>query len=150
MTPDYEDRALVSDNASYVHACCVNTLETAIRYYNLYGFNVIPIPKPNERREQRLEKGGSKSKIATADRKSAAGYESWKDLQDRRQEMEDVIRRFKGKEDCNIGILTGTALGILAFDIDGEEAYTHYVKEVQKLADDDISARNPQCHNSLL
>jgi Bifunctional DNA primase/polymerase, N-terminal len=50
-----------------------------------------------------------------------------------------VIRRFKGKEDCNIAILTGTALGVIAFDIDGEEAQTHLVKGVEKLDDDDIS-----------
>ena len=62
---------------------------------------MIPIPKPGE---------SKKAEVAIANGKSAAGYESWKDLQELRQEMEDVKRRFEDKEDCNIAILTGTAL----------------------------------------
>jgi hypothetical protein len=91
---------------------------------------VIPIPKPGE---------SKKTEVAIANGKSAAGYESWKDLQELRQEMEDVKRRFGDKEDCNIAILTGTALGVFAFDIDGQEAQTYFDKKIERLDDDDIS-----------
>jgi Bifunctional DNA primase/polymerase, N-terminal len=60
-------------------------------------------------------------------------------LQAQRQTIEDVARRFEGKQDCNIAIITGTALGVLAFDIDGEEALKYFDEIVEKLDDKDIS-----------
>jgi hypothetical protein len=86
-----------------------------------------------------LEEGESNSEVTKADGKSAAGYESWKELQKQRQELEDVVKRFEGKGDCNIAVLTGTALGVVAFDIDGEEAQEHFDKVVEKLSDIDVS-----------
>jgi len=80
-----------------------------------------------------------KSYASITDGKSAAGYESWKQLQLQRQVMEDVVKRFEGKGDCNIAVLTGTALGVLAFDIDGDEAQEYFDKVVEKLADSEIS-----------
>jgi hypothetical protein len=133
------DTASIIDNASYVDEGCVNTLETAIHYHNAYSFNVIPISKPGEKSTQHLEDGESNSQAIKADGKSAAGYESWKQLQVQRQEHEDVVRRFEDKGDCNIAVITGTALGVLAFDIDGNEAQEHFDKAVEKLADTDIS-----------
>ena len=133
------DTSLIIDNASHVNAGRVNTLETAIRYHNVYSFNVIPIPKPGEKSEQHLEDDKSNSEAAKADGKSAAGYESWKELQVQKQELDDVIKRFEDKEDCNIAVLTGTTLGVFAFDIDGDEAQAHFDKAVEKLADNDVS-----------
>lgn len=83
--------------------------------------------------------GISKSVADIADGKSAAGYESWKELQVQRQEMEDAVRRFESKLDCNIAVLTSTALGVLAFDVDGDEAQEHFDKILEKLAGKDIS-----------
>jgi hypothetical protein len=133
------DSASVIDNADHVDASCVNTLETAIHYHNAYSFNVIPIPKPEKKSEQHLENDESNFTASKADGKSAAGYESWKELRVQRQEREDVVRRFGNKGDCNIAALTGTSLGVLAFDIDGDEALEYFDKAVEKLADTDIS-----------
>ena len=57
----------------------------------------------------------------------------------KRQELEDVVKRFDGKGDCNIAVITGTVLGVFAFDIDGDEAQEHFDNAVEKLADTDIS-----------
>jgi DNA polymerase elongation subunit (family B) len=138
--PESGDRVSeIIENADHVEPCYVSTLRTAIHYHDTYGFNTIPIPKPSERKEQLQEECGSTSEVLTADGKSAAGCEPWKDLQDRRQEIEDLIRRFEGKRDCNIANLTGTVLGVFAFDIDGDEARIHFDKEVARLDDDYIS-----------
>jgi DNA polymerase elongation subunit (family B) len=130
--PSYSgDKVLeVIGNTTYVESCYVSTLETAIHYHDTYGFNVIPIPKPS---------GSKKDEVAIANGKSAAGYMPWKDLQGQRQEMDDLIKRFEGKKDCNIAILTGTVLGVFAFDIDGEEAETRVIEEVKRLGDNAIS-----------
>ena len=137
---DHGDKSSADiDSPTCSSSTCVNTLETAIRYHNIYSFNVIPIPKPGEKSEQHFEDGKSNSEATIADGKSAGGYESWKELQVQRQEREDVVRRFEGKGDCNIAVITGTDLGVLAFDIDGDEAQEYFDKAVEKLADTDIS-----------
>jgi hypothetical protein len=69
------------DNATCISPSCVSTLKTAIHYHSTYNFNVIPIPKPCENKGQCLEDGDSRPEVAMANGKSAAGYESWKDLQ---------------------------------------------------------------------
>ena len=52
-----------------------------------------------------------------ADGKSQQAISLGRSSQVQRQEMEDAVRRFESKLDCNIGVLTVTALGVLAFDV---------------------------------
>src|SRR3954454_21510837 len=80
-----------------------NTLEAAL-YYNSLGFNVIPIPKPNER-----------IGLTVADGKSAKGYGSWSQWISKKQTKEDVRKLFEDKRDCNIGIITGSISSIIVF-----------------------------------
>jgi len=136
---DYKDRPLtVIDNANRVHTNRTSTINIAIHYHYTYGFNVIPIPKPSDKSLQSSESGDSrKSDAIISDGKSSSGYEPWKGLQVQKQQKEDVIRRFQDKPDCNIAVLTGTSLGVLAFDIDGEEAQTHFDEIVERLADNE-------------
>ena len=110
-------------------------LQDALNYH-AEGYNVIPIPKPGQQVTGILDAEASSK---NADGKSAKGYGPWGELQSQSQTLEDVERRFQDKEDCNIAILTGTVLGILAFDIDGEEAQNHFDKMIETLGDPQIA-----------
>jgi hypothetical protein len=112
-------------------------LQDALGYHS-NSFNVIPIPKPGQLVAEVLSNNGQPSTIK-ADGKSAKGYGPWCGLQSQPQTLEDVEQRFKGKEDCNIAILTGTALGTIAIDIDGKEAQKHFDKMIDSLGDPQIS-----------
>jgi hypothetical protein len=114
-----------------------NRLLDALNYHAI-GFNVIPIPKPEQQITNILNNDGE-IPSKNADGKSAKGYGPWGELQSQLQTLEDVERRFQNKEDCNIAILTGTALGILAFDIDGEKAHKHFDKIIDSLGDPQIA-----------
>jgi hypothetical protein len=46
-------------------------------------------------------------------------------------DLRDVERRFHGKKDCSIAILTGTVSGMIAFDIDGE-VQKHFDKMIER------------------
>lgn len=93
-------------------------------YYRSQGFNVIAIPKPGEKIAQTRDKQHSKFMNEIADGKSVRVYESWNELRTQGLTKENVAKHFGSKLDCNPTILTVTALGVLAFDIDGEK-YVH-------------------------
>jgi hypothetical protein len=106
--------------------------------YHAEGFNVIPIPNPGQQVTGVLNNNGEISS-KNADGKSAKGYGPWGELQSQPQTLEDVERGFQDKEDCNIAILTGTVLGTVVFDIDGEEAQNHFDQMIEGLGDPQIA-----------
>ncbi len=112
-------------------------LEDALNYH-AQDLNVIPIPKPGQQVAEVLNNDNETSS-KNADGKSARGYGTWGELQSQPQTLEDVQRRFQGKEDCNIAILTGAVLGIIAFDIDGEVAQNHFDHMIAGLNDPQIA-----------
>jgi hypothetical protein len=85
--------------------------------YHPRGSNVIPIPKAGQQ-FARISNNDSEISSRPADGKSAKGYGAWAELQWQYQTFEDVERRFHGKKDCSIAILTSTVSGMIAFDID--------------------------------
>ena len=132
------DEAPLKDLPRSISGCVSSIrLQDALDYHS-NSFNVIPIPKPGQVVAEVLSNDGQPSTIK-ADGKSAKGYGPWCVMQSQPQTLEDVERRFQDKEDCNIAILTGTVLGTIAFDIDGEEAQNHFDRMIEGLGDPQIA-----------
>lgn len=132
-----EDALEAKPQSASVTSDTTKRLQDALNYH-AEGYNVIPIPKPGQPATG-ISNNDAEASSKYADGKSAKGYGPWGELQSQLQTLEDVERRFQNKEDCNIAILTGTVLGILAFDIDGEEAQKHFDKMIETLGDSQIA-----------